>query len=147
MENKTKKRTLWVEEFSFIFKYGQKILFMMEYFWQYSNWHWNKFKNRLNLKFSFKSFTLIGLGFKIDIVRNFAWVWIDWVMDRYTEGAISGWGSFWERFWGYVFLNVSRHGHVSWLAVPRMFLLGFSCNSHQLPFLSQCCHLLQGKIR
>ena len=43
-----------------------------------------------------------------------------------------------------IFLN-SRNGRVSWLAVPRMFLLCFSCNVRQLSSLSQCCHLFQGK--
>ena len=45
-----------------------------------------------------------------------------------------------------IFLVNSRIGRVSWLAVPRIFLLYFSCNVCQLSFVSQCCHLLGGKM-
>ena len=45
-----------------------------------------------------------------------------------------------------IFLVNSRNGRVSWLAVPRIFLLYFSCNVCQLSFVSQCCHLLGGKM-
>ena len=45
----------------------------------------------------------------------------------------------------YLFLINSRNIRVSWLAVPRMFLLSFSCNGCQLSLVSQCCHLLKGK--
>ena len=59
-----------------------------------------------------------------------------------------------EQFFSYPVLNLignlelvdSRNGRVSWLLVPRMFLLCFSCNGCQLSFVSQCCHLLEGKI-
>ena len=44
-----------------------------------------------------------------------------------------------------IFFVNSRNGRVSWLAVPRMFLLRFSCNGCQLSFVSQRCHLLKGK--
>ena len=44
-----------------------------------------------------------------------------------------------------IFLVNSRNGRVSWLAVPRMFLLCFSCNGCQLSFVCQRCHLLEGK--
>ena len=44
-----------------------------------------------------------------------------------------------------IFVVNSRNGRVSWLAVPRMFLLRFSCNGCQLSFVSQRCHLLKGK--
>ena len=43
------------------------------------------------------------------------------------------------------FLVNSRNRRVSWLAVPRIFLLHFSCNGCQLSFVSQCCHLFEGK--
>ena len=33
-----------------------------------------------------------------------------------------------------------------WLAVPRVFLLCFSCNGCQLSFVSQCCHLFEGEM-
>ena len=40
----------------------------------------------------------------------------------------------------------SRNGRVSWLAVPGLFLLCFSCNSCQLLYVSQCRNLFQGKM-
>ena len=40
----------------------------------------------------------------------------------------------------------SSNKRVSWLAVPRMFLLCFSCNSCQISFVSQCCHLFEGNL-
>ena len=39
-----------------------------------------------------------------------------------------------------ILLVNSRNGRVSWLAVPRMFLLCISCNGCQLSFVSQRCH-------
>ena len=45
-----------------------------------------------------------------------------------------------------IFLVNSKNGRVSWLAVPRMFLLCFSCNGCQLSFVSQCCHLFEAKM-
>ena len=45
-----------------------------------------------------------------------------------------------------MFLVNSRNGCVSWLAVPRMLLLCFSWNGCQLSFVSQCCHLFEGKM-
>ena len=45
-----------------------------------------------------------------------------------------------------IFLVTSRNGRVSWLAVPRIFLLCFSCNGCQLSFVSQRCHLFEGKM-
>ena len=45
-----------------------------------------------------------------------------------------------------IFLVNSRNGRVSWLAVPRMFILCFSYNGCQLSFVSQCCHLFEGKM-
>ena len=45
-----------------------------------------------------------------------------------------------------VFFIDSKNGRVSWLAVPRMFLLCFSCNGCQPSFVSQCCHLFEGKM-
>ena len=44
------------------------------------------------------------------------------------------------------FLVNSRNGRVSWLAVPRIFFLCFSCNGCQLPFVSQRSHLFEGKM-
>ena len=44
------------------------------------------------------------------------------------------------------FLVNSRNGRVSWLAVIRMFLLCFSCNGCQILFVSQPCHLFEGKM-
>ena len=44
-----------------------------------------------------------------------------------------------------IFLVNSRNGRVSWLAVPRMFLLCFSCNGCQLSFISQRCHVWREK--
>ena len=44
-----------------------------------------------------------------------------------------------------LFLVSFRNGRVSWMAIPRMFLLCFSCNVCQLSFVSQRCHLLMGK--
>ena len=44
-----------------------------------------------------------------------------------------------------IFLVNSRNGRVSWLAVPRIFLLCFSCNGCQRSFVSQGCHFLKGK--
>ena len=46
---------------------------------------------------------------------------------------------------GDIILVNSRNGRVSWLTVPRMFLLCFSCIGCQLSFVSQRCHLLKGK--
>ena len=45
-----------------------------------------------------------------------------------------------------IFLVTSRNGRVSWLAVPKIFLFSFSCNGCQLSFVSQRCHLLEGKM-
>ena len=45
-----------------------------------------------------------------------------------------------------IFLVNSRNGRVSWLAVPRIFFLCFSCNGWQLSFVSQRCHLFEGKM-
>ena len=45
-----------------------------------------------------------------------------------------------------IFLVNSRNGRVSWLAVPRMFFLCFSCNGCQRSFVSQRCHLFEGKM-
>ena len=45
-----------------------------------------------------------------------------------------------------IFLFNSRIGRVSWLAVPRMFLLSFSCNGCQLSIVFLCCHLFKGKM-
>ena len=45
-----------------------------------------------------------------------------------------------------MFLVNSRNGRVSWLAVPKMLLLCFSCNGGQLSFVSQCCHLFEAKM-
>ena len=45
-----------------------------------------------------------------------------------------------------IFLVNSRSGRVSWLAVPRIFLLCFSGNGCQLSFVSQCCHLFERKM-
>ena len=45
-----------------------------------------------------------------------------------------------------IFLVNSRNGRVSWLAVPRIFLLCFVCNGCQLSFVSQRCHLFEGKM-
>ena len=45
-----------------------------------------------------------------------------------------------------ILLVNSRNGRVSWPAVPRMFLLCFCCNGCQLPSVSQCCHLFEGKM-
>ena len=39
-----------------------------------------------------------------------------------------------------IFLVNSRNGSFSWLAVPRRFLLCFSCNGCQLSFVFQRCH-------
>ena len=44
-----------------------------------------------------------------------------------------------------LFLADSMNGRVSWLAVPRMFLVCFSCNGCQFSFVSQHCHLSKGK--
>ena len=44
-----------------------------------------------------------------------------------------------------IFLVDSRNGRVSWLAVPRIFLLCFACNGCIFSFPSQRCHLLKGK--
>ena len=44
-----------------------------------------------------------------------------------------------------ILLVNSGNGRVSWLAVPRMFLLCFFCNGCQLSLVSQRCHLLKGK--
>ena len=45
-----------------------------------------------------------------------------------------------------IFRVNSKNGRVSWLADPRMFLLCFSCNGCQPSFVSQCCHLFEGKM-
>ena len=45
-----------------------------------------------------------------------------------------------------IFLVNSWNGRVLWLAVPRMFFLCFSCNGCQSSFVSQCCHLFDGKM-
>ena len=45
-----------------------------------------------------------------------------------------------------IFLVNFRNRRVSWLAVPRMFLLCFSCNGCQLSFVSQCCHLFEEQM-
>ena len=46
---------------------------------------------------------------------------------------------------GYIFLIDLRNGRVSWLALLRLFFLGFCCNGAQLPLVSQCCHILKEK--
>ena len=45
-----------------------------------------------------------------------------------------------------MFLVDSRNGRVSWLAVPRMFLLCFSCNGCQRSFVSQCFDPFEEKM-
>ena len=45
-----------------------------------------------------------------------------------------------------IFLVNSRKGRVSWLAVPGIFLSCLSCNGCQLSFVSQRCHLFEGKM-
>ena len=45
-----------------------------------------------------------------------------------------------------IFLVNSRNGRLSWLAVPRTSFFCFSCNGCQLSFVSQCCHLFEGKM-
>ena len=44
------------------------------------------------------------------------------------------------------FLVDSRNGRLSRLAVPRLFLLCFSCSCYQFLFVSQYCHLLKRKF-
>ena len=45
-----------------------------------------------------------------------------------------------------IFFVNSRNGRVSWLTIPRKFLLCFSCNGWHFSFVSQCCHLFEGKM-
>ena len=78
------------------------------------------------------------------------------ILDRATKMRdsvlLNSWGSFLATLLSVssetcdIFLVNSRNRRVSWLAVPRMFLLCLSCNSCQLSFVSQCCHLFEGKM-
>ena len=78
-------------------------------------------------------------------------------LDRASEMRDSIRSNSWDSFFSDSAFNLLRNlcdifpvnsgnGRVSWLAVPRIFFLCFSCNGCQLSFVSQRCHLLEGKM-